>query len=262
MRPLVLAALIATSTAVGVVGCKKDASQALTALEFQTNAKAAYELALESFYRGEWVVVPELMAEVKREYAGTRYARLAQLRIADAQFHAGEYPESVTSYREFLRDYPNDPEVPYARYRVILCQFESRGESSMQPPLEERDLASVRDADRGITRFLRDYPHYPEMERILYMQEWVRGMLARHELYVARFYLQRDNYRAAIARAEYALVNYSSTGLEPEALVILGETYLKNGQREEAREAFQIVLNKYPTSPFVAPARRFIKLLP
>ena len=67
------------------------------------------------------------------------------------------------------------------------------------------------------------------------MLEVVTGLLARHELYVARFYLDRDNFDAAVARCEYALTNYSGLGLEPEALVLLGETYLKMKETEKAR---------------------------
>lgn len=244
-----------------LLGCSKNRKEALSAVEFQRHAKAAYEKALEAFHDRDWVSIPTLMAEVKREYAGTKWARLAQLRIADAEFHQKSYPEAITSYREFLREFPNDEEVPYARYRVALCQFESRPSTTLAPPLEERDLVNVRDADRSISDFLRDYPNYKEREHLLYMQEWVRGMLARHELYVARYYLRIDKYDAAIMRTEYALVNYKDTGLEPEALVLLGETHMKRHEPHKAADAFQIVLDRYPESRFVKPATNFMNYL-
>lgn len=243
------------------LGCTKNRKEALSGVEYQRQAEAAYTKALEAFHDRDWVGVPLLMSEVKRQYAGTRWARLAQLRIADAEYHQGSYAEAVTSYREFLREFPNDEEVPYARYKVAECQFESRGATVMAPPLEERDLVNVRDADRSISDFLEDYPNYKKRERLLYMQKWVRGMLARHELYVARYYLGHDKLDAAVMRAEYALANYKDTGLEPEALVLLGETYLKRGETEEAAGAFQIVLDRYPESPFVTPAKKFMKYL-
>ncbi len=254
---LALLAPLVTTTA----GCTKNRKEALSAVEFQRQAKAAYEKALEAFHDRDWVSVPTLMAEVKREYAGTKWARLAQLRIADAEFHQKSYPEAITSYREFLREFPNDEEVPYARYRVALCQFESRPSTALAPPLEERDLVNVRDADRSIAEFLRDYPNYKHREHLLYMQEWVRGMLARHELYVARYYLDRNKLDAAIARTEYALLNYKDTGLEPEALVLLGETHMKRHEPHEAARAFEIVLNRYPESRFVKPATNFMNYL-
>lgn len=248
-------------TSIGPLGCNKNQGPALSAVEYQREAQAAYEKALETFHDRDWVGVPLLMEEVKNEYAGTKWARLAQLRIADAQFHQGSFAEAITTYREFLREYPNDEEVPYARYKVALCQFESRGDTTLAPPLEERDLVNVRDADDSISSFLKDYPDYKEREHLLYMQKWVRGMLARHELYVARYYLNMDKFDAAISRTEYALINYKSTGLEPEALVLLGETHMKRREPAEAAGAFQIVIDRYPDSPFVVPAKRFLKRL-
>jgi len=255
-RPLLLLALLGAVSA--TASCSKQPQAAMSAEEFQASAQAAYEHGLTAFLARDWVANATRMEAVKREYAGTRYARLAQLRIADGHFHQKDYPEAITAYREFLRDFPSDEEVPYARYKVIDCQFQSRGESVMSPPLEERDLVNVRDASASIDAFLRDYPAYPERERLLYMRTWVRGMLARYELYVARYYLRENHYAGALSRIEYALVTYKDTGLEPEALVLLGETQLKKGDRAEAKAAFELVLERYPSSPFVEPARRFL----
>lgn len=240
------------------LGCEKGAREPMSAAQYQKSAQEAYDHALRKFFAKDWINALALMQDVKRDFPGTRVARMAQLRIADSHFHQSAYPEAITAYREFLRDFPSDGEVPYARYRIILCLFESRGESITAPPLEERDLANIRDADRAILEFQRDYPDYEEKDRVRYMQLWVRGMLARHELYVARFYLKESNWVAALSRTEYTLATYSDTGLEPEVLVLLGETRLKKGDLGLARAAFERVLNEYPDSPFAEPARRFL----
>jgi outer membrane protein assembly factor BamD len=49
--------------------------------------------------------------------------------------------------------------------------------------------------------------------------------------------------------------------MEPEALVLLGETYLKMKEREKARSTFRLVLDKYPESPFTVPAKNFLARL-
>jgi outer membrane protein assembly factor BamD len=86
----------------------------------------------------------------------------------------------------------------------------------------------------------------------------VTGRLVRHELYVARYYLRRDEYEAAVWRTQYALRTYDGSGLEPEAMVLLGETYLKMHKPVEARSSFSQALAKYPTSSFSAAARNFL----
>ena len=86
----------------------------------------------------------------------------------------------------------------------------------------------------------------------------VTGVLARHELYVARFYLKRDEYPPAIERVRFALDRYKGSGLEPEAVTLLGETYLKMKDQAQAQAAFERVLRDYPESPFAVPARQFL----
>jgi outer membrane protein assembly factor BamD len=163
-------------------GCAGEDRSADSPVEYAANAKKAYEEALEAFFDRDWELVKPLMEEVKRKYGYSRYARLADLRIADAAFHQENYAEAVTQYRTFVHDYPNDPEVVYARYRIARCQFLSSGESPIMPPLEERDLSSVRDAYESITAFLSDYPNYKKRRELDYMRDVVAGMLVRHEL--------------------------------------------------------------------------------
>ncbi|RYG66956.1 outer membrane protein assembly factor BamD, partial [bacterium] len=119
----------------------------------------------------------------------------------------------------------------------------------------------------------------------------VTARLVRHELYVARFYLHRDNYDAAVGRILYALRNYTidpqeapsanakakasrhpdgeadldesddalrAQSLEPEALVLLGETYLQMHKWPEAREAFATVLQRYADSSLTTQARKYL----
>ncbi len=242
----------------GPAGCRGSDRQAESPLRYAENARREYEEALKVYFDRDWEEAVTLMQEVKRKYGYSRYARLAELRIADASFHQEKYPEAVTAYKAFVHDYPNDPEVPYARYKVARSLYEESSQSLLMPPLEERDLASVNDAHATIREFLADYPNYKRMREMEHMLEVVTGMLVRHELYVARFYLARDNFKAAVARCQYALRNFEDSGLEPEAMVLLGETYLRMKQRKKARAVFEHVLTRYPESPFSLPARRFL----
>ena len=92
----------------------------------------------------------------------------------------------------------------------------------------------------------------------------------RHELYVARFYLARDNFQAAVNRIQYAMRNFAGgpslrgpdeaidSGLEAEALLLLGEVYLKMKKYPEARDAFGVIVREYPRSPLVVQANNFL----
>ncbi|MEB2313003.1 MAG: tetratricopeptide repeat protein [Sorangiineae bacterium] len=256
MRSVLVLAL-GLAFAAPVIGCAAP-PRAQNPLEYAEDAKRAYDEALDAFYDHDWETATQLFEDVKRKYGYSRYARLADLRVADIAFHQEKYVEAITGYKGFVHDYPNDAEVPYARYRVVKSLYEQSGESLLLPPLEERDLATVHEAYSTIQAFLGDYPGYDKTRELGYMLEVVTGVLARHELYVARFYLGRDNFPAAVARCQYALRSYAHSGLEPEALVLLGETYLKMKQPADARAVLESVIARYPESAFVVPARNFL----
>jgi outer membrane protein assembly factor BamD len=254
-RSLVLVALA------GAPGCAGEERPAESALEYAENAKNEYDKGVRALESENWEGAAEVFNELRRKYSYSRYARLAELRLADADYAQEKYAEAISAYKAFAHDYPNDPETPYARFRVAKAQYDSVSQSALMPPLEERDLAFVNDALKTIDEYQTDYRKSPHDRDLAYMKAVVTGLLARHELYVARFYLAESNFKAALARCEYALKTFDKSGLEPEALVLLGEVRLKENQPKKAREAFEKVLKDYPASPFVLPARRFLAVL-
>jgi len=253
--PLLLLGLALSSPC--VVGCDKE-YKAVSAIDYSEKAKRDYDDAMDDFDSKNWESARQKLNEVKRNYGYSRYARLAELRLADADFEQDKFAEATAGYKAFVHDYPNDPEIPYARYKVTMTQYDAVSASILLPSLEERDLAYVNDAHASIRAFLNDYPNSEHAPQLAYMQSVVSGLLARHELYVARFYLSRDKFPAAVARIQYSLRSYPNSGLEPEGLVLLGEVYLKTKERKKAREVLELVLTRYPTSPFAVPAKNFL----
>src|SRR5262249_23197305 len=66
-------------------------------------ARAAYNEAMRSFRNKDWEDARSLFGEVKKLFSYSRYARLAELRLADIDFEQEKYSEAVTSYREFIQ---------------------------------------------------------------------------------------------------------------------------------------------------------------
>lgn len=229
------------------------------ALQYGEDAKKAYDEAMAAFDDKNWELAKELFREVKRKYSYSRYARLAELRMADADWEADKLAEAIQGYRSFIRTHRTDAEIPYARHRIVTGLFNQVSDTILLPPAEERDQATTLEAYRELRSFLHDYPGGKFATEAEYMLKVVTGRLVRHELYVARYYLKRDNFDATVGRIQYALRTYEDSGLEPEAMVLLGETYLMMHKPSEAREVFSQMLAKYPASPFAIPAQNFLK---
>jgi outer membrane protein assembly factor BamD len=271
LRARLFALLVVVAAAPALAGC--PSTEAKTALGYTADAKRAYDTALAEFNAHNWLEAQNLMREVKRKYSYSKYARLAELRIADADFAQDKYADAIRGYRQFVHDHRSDEEeVAYARSRIAEAQYKEIGDSFLLPSGEERDQAVIMDAYKELRGFVHDYPNGPETPHVRELLADVTARLVRHELYVARFYLQRDNYDAAISRIHYALRNFSTgpaapkageasvpdSGLEPEALLLLGETYLKMHKWSDARESFTVLLTRFGRSALTIQAQGYL----
>jgi outer membrane protein assembly factor BamD len=264
-------AIVASLSLAALPGCEKG--EAKTALSYTADAKKAYDDALKEFQAHNWIETQALMREVKRKYSYSKYARLAELRIADADFEQEKYAEAIRGYRQFVHDHRSDAdEVTYARSRIAEAQYSQISESFLLPTADERDQAVIIDAFKELKSYVHDYPNAKESKKIRELLADVTARLMRHELYVARFYLQRDNFEAAVLRIQYSLRTFAAppnlreatpgesvdSGLEAEALLLLGEVYLKMHKFTDARESFGVLLKDYPRSPLVVQANNYL----
>lgn len=260
MRPSAAVLALAGGLAAlgGLVGCDLELNDGRTAtLTYTEDARAAYNEAMAAFRAKDWEDARALFAEVKRRFAYSRYARLADLRIADVEFEQGKYTDAIAAYRAFIQEHRTDRNVEYAKYRMAKALFLDIDDTVFLPPAEERDQATTLEAYREIRTFLRQFPRSRYREDAAYMLEVVTGRLVRHELYVARYYLKRDAFDATLARIDYALRTFPGSGLDAEALVLKGETLLKMKRTDEARAVFESVIRDWG-GPFAVTAQRFL----
>ena len=238
--------------------CDNEAKDARKgALAYSENARAAYTKALQAFAAKDWEEAKPLFEDVKKQFPYSPYARQAELRLADISFEQEKYADSAAAYRDFLQKHHADRDAEYARYRTVKALFKDVDETFFLPPLEERDQSTTLDAYKEILTFMREFPRTRYRTDVEYMREVTTGRLVRHELYVARYYLRADNLDAAVARCDEALKKYPNSGLDAEALVLKGETLLKLGRKEEAKEAFMRVIREYG-GPFATTAKSFL----
>lgn len=260
-------AVVALALALCETGCEN--AEPKTALGYTEDAKRAYDAAMEEFNAHNWIEAQTLFRELKRKYSYSKWARQAELRIADADVEQEKLADAIREYKEFVRAHRSDTEdVIYAHSKIAEATYAEIPESFLMPASEERDQAAVVDAYKELRSFLSDYPEAKQAKRMRELLANVTGRLVRHELYVARFYLAKENYEAAVARIQYGLRTYgdpdsptmtgADPGLKAEALLLLGTIYLKMDKKEEARQAFEAIVHNYAQSPLAAEARNYL----
>jgi outer membrane protein assembly factor BamD len=266
-----LATLAPLAFAVGLAGCGGEPAK--TALGYTDSAKRAYDAAMDEYRMHSWIQAQNLLRDVKRKYSYSKYARLAELRIADADFEQEKYPEAIHEYKEFIHAHRSEEEdVAYARSRIAETTYAEIPDSFLMPSQEERDQGACVDAYKELKSYLADYPASKDAPKIQGLLTLVIGRLVKHELYVAHFYLRKDNFEAAVARIQYALHNYGAnlkapgsgptgTDLVAESLVLLGQTFLRMHRWSDARDAFRAVVSGFDRSPFAVQARSYLDAL-
>ena len=262
MRWIAVLALGATTvTTLATAGCDSGTLKSTASLTYTEDAFKAYQEALTAFEEKDWEDARALFAEVKRLFSYSRYARLAELRMADIDFELGQYSNAISGYRSFIKGHREDENVEYAKYRITKALFLDINDTILLPPQEERDQANTVDAHRELIGFVRRFPRSRYRVDAAYMLEVVTQRLVRHELYVARYYLDQDNFVATVARIDYALAEFPGSGLDAEGLVLKGETLLKMHKPDEARVVFELVIRDYGGA-FGIVAKKFLDKMP
>lgn len=255
--PLLLLALACAGNGAAAAGPEEP-----RAISYGRDAQELYETALLAMRRNRCVDAEPVFSKIRRDYPYSRFAALAELRIADCKAKAQSWAEAIAAYRNFVRFRPSHAQVPYARFRIAASHYEQiPGEWLLSPPVYERDQRETQEALRQLRRFLLDYPRD---ERVGEVREMIAGclrILAEHELYVARFYLSRDAYPATVLRLRTLLTAYEGSGVEPQALLMLGRTYLRMDEGDEARRAFEELVERFPESDSAGAAQRELRRL-
>jgi outer membrane protein assembly factor BamD len=230
-------------------------------LQYSENARRAYEDALIAFKDKNWLEAGTQLREVRRRFSFSVYAPLAQLRLADIEYEQEKWLESITMYKAFERENPKHAEVGYARMRMARSYYNQISDALLLPPQEERDQSAVVEAARELGRYLEEFPEGPQWKQLQDLHADCLARLVSHELYVARFYMRKDKYDAALARATYAVTRYKGSKRDVEALVVQGEILLMLKRKQEARATFEYVLKRYPDDPQTVQAKKFLDKL-
>lgn len=227
------------------------------------DAQEAYENALGAFRRDNCIDAEPAFRRVRREYPYSRFAALAELRVADCKFKQTQYAEAISAYRQFIRFRPSHTQVEYARFRVAECHYEQIPSAwLLSPPTHERDPSATQDALRQMRRFLLDFPESDRLEDARRIIGECLNFLANHEFYAAKFYLRRDAYPAVVNRLQTLLRTYEGAEIESEALLMLGETFEEMDDASRARRAYEELLERFPQSDEAGSARSAMAGLP
>jgi len=182
------------------------------------------------------------------------YALQAQLQIAKAYFDDGRHEEAEARYKEFIETHPTHGTVPEAMYQAGMCKFK-------EIPIRERDQTKTKEAAGYFELLINKFPDSPYAEQAQARLDECKGKLAAHDFAVAEFYLEREDYRAALNRCSTILANYPGAGWDARALYCVGIANFHLDEPERAREALEQLVEEYPSDANAGSARGLLAKL-
>lgn len=219
------------------------------------SANRLYREAMDERDAGNFERAVTLFERLEGRAAGTPLAQQAQLDKAYTHYKADEPAKAQAALDRFMRLHPASPALDYALYLKGLVNFNDNlglfGWLSQQD-LSERDQKAAKesfDAFRELVTRFPDSRYAPDArERMTY----VVNSLAQYEVHVARYYLSRGAYLAAINRAQAALKDYVDAPALEEALYILVRSYDALGMTQLRDDATRVMRASYPDSTYLA----------
>jgi outer membrane protein assembly factor BamD len=218
----------------------------------QTTPAASYKEGEELFASNRYEDAIAQWKKVRESYASTELSTNAELRIADAHFEAEQFIEASSAYDEFRKLHPSHEKAAYALYRMGLSNFNQiTGIDTDQTP-EKNSVIYFEE-------FLRKYPKSEYAADVKDKLEITVMKQLQHEQYVARYYYRVEKFGATIKRLEEALVAFPNHPLHDESWYLLGAAYLRSGNPEKAKEAFNKLFAGFPDSKFISDASRLME---
>jgi outer membrane protein assembly factor BamD len=217
------------------------------------SANRLYSEAKEAMNDGGYDKAIKYFEKLEARYPYGRYAQQAQLEVAYAYYRQAEPASAIAACDRFIRLHPNHPNVDYAYYLKGLANFNEDlgflGYVSMQD-LTERDPKAARESFDAFKVLVSKFPESKYTPDATARMKYLVNALASHEVHVARYYMKRGAYVAAINRAQTAVKTYTDAPANEEALFVMVKAYDLLGMNDLRDDTERVMRKNFPNSEY------------
>lgn len=226
-----------------------DNTQNWTASKLYAEAKA-------NLAEGEYRTAIELYEKLEARYPHGAYAQQAQLETAYAYYKFDEPESAIAAAERFIKLHPRHANVDYAYYLRGLVSFPARKsvfEFIFPQDESKRDTKTSKDSFEYFSELVAKFPESKYTADSIIRMRYLRNKVAKHELHVAKYYMKKQAYIAAVDRAAHVVEHYQNAPAVSEALLIMIEAYKKMDQHrlaQDAQRVFDQNVNKFHDEVF------------
>jgi outer membrane protein assembly factor BamD len=211
--------------------------------KFRSEAKAMTEAS-------NYDKAAKLYEALEARYPFDNAAPQTLIDSAYAYYKNNDAEAAISTADRFIKTYPRDNHVDYAYYLKGLVNY-NRGitfvDRFLPTDTSQRDQVYANDALENFAELMRRYPKSHYVADAQQRTVAIKNNLAMHEIHIARYYMKRNAYIAAVNRAKTVMEKYPRSIAVPFALELLQDAYTQLGMMELAADAKRVYDQNYPS---------------
>ena len=201
----------------------------------------AYEEGMKALDEQDGLAAARKFSEAELLFPQSVWAPKAALMAAYSYYSNEYFSDSIYELERFLKTYPNHPRTDYAYYLLAITYYD-------QVVDESRDLDSILKSKEYFEFLISNYPNTDYAIDSQFKLELITEILASKEMYLARYYFNKEKWIPSINRFKIIVEKYNDSIFIEEALHRLVEIHYKIGLEDEAKKYAYLLGYNYQSS--------------
>ena len=189
----------------------------------------AYNEGLTSLDNKDYMLAVKKFGEAEILYPQSIWAPRSALMTASSYYVYERYFDTIFELERFLKTYPEHNRQNYAYYLLGLAYYE-------QIVDEKKDLEPIINSKKYFQIIINEYPGSEYAADAEFKLDLIKEILAAKEMYLGRYYIEKEKWIPAINRYKTILENYDDTIYVEEAIHRLVEIHYKVGLINESKK--------------------------
>ena len=219
---------------------KKISENYIENKDLETEMIKAYNEGMSALNKGDALFAAKKFSEAELLYPQSKWAPRASLMSAYSHWSQQYYNDCITELKRFIKIYSYSKNLDYAYYLLGISYYDSIVD-------EKTDLKPLLQAKKYFLILVEKFPETDYSLDAKYKLELINDILAAKELYLARHYIKKQKWVAAINRLKNIVTNYETTIFIEEALHRLVEVHYVIGLENEAQKYAKTLGYNYKT---------------
>ena len=223
--------------------CSKEElkSEVIEEKEISLQMIDAYEEGLIALEDQDGLTAAKKFSEAELLFPQSKWAPRASLMAAYSYYSYNYYQDAIYELERFLKTYPDHPSTDYAYYLLGISYYD-------QIVDETKDLGAITKSKRYFEYIINNFPNTDYAIDSKFKLDLIEEVLASKEMYLARYYFDKQKWIPSINRFKNVVQNYNDSIFIEEALYRLVEIHYIIGSEEEAKKYAYLLGYNYQSS--------------